>query len=248
MRPMLKSCLLRFFALCSLICWTRSLRSDPLYDICDSGVPDAVVTLASGRHFVFKGAHAFEIDTRRENASSARDIAEYWPRVTGPLDLAFTLMGVEWSDANDVTVFVQGNQFKAYKNFDFWSEGSTEFWFESGMEARPTEAYYDQVLYQKKDAVVSFRHRKLVQFLEAATLFDDLPMPESVQVYRVDSALHPSVRWLLESSQAVYFVPSAGDSVHLYLQSGDEGYYCFLSSVESPVSVRSWTSTAPLSP
>lgn len=210
---------------------------NPLYDICDDGVPDVVVTLTDGTHCLLKNEHFFEIDIGTENASDAMRIDDRWPQLTGRVDLAFTLTGVEWSEVDERTIFVSGNRFYVYKNYEYQSESETKYWFEANKAVSPNEAFYDQVMYQKEDAVISFRHRKMLHLYETAMLFDDPRRPEKVQVYRVTAALHPSVLSILDSSQAYYFVPSVGDTFHLYFQTGDEGFFCFLSAFNSPVSI-----------
>lgn len=208
---------------------------NPLYDICDDGVPDVVVTLTNGTHCLLKNEHIFEIDIVAGNASDAIRIDDRWPQLTGRVDLAFTLTGVEWSEVNERTIFVSGNRFYVYKDYQYQFESETKNWFETKHLASPNEAFYDQVMYQKEDAVISFRHRKMLHLYETAMLFDDPRRPEKVQVYRVTAALHPSVLSILDSSQAYYLVPSVGDTFHLYFQSGDEGFFCFLSAFNSPV-------------
>ena len=210
---------------------------NPIYDICDNGVPDVVFTAPDETHWLLKGDHSFEIDIERENASDAMRITERWLKLPGYVDLAFTLTGVEWSAVNDRTIFVRGDHYYVFKNYEYESESKTNHWFENRIGASPNEAFYDQVLYQKEDAVISFRHKKMLHLYETAMLFDDARRPERLQVYRVTAALHPTVRSILDSSQAYYFVPSVNATFHLYFQSGDEGFFCFLSAFNSPVSI-----------
>lgn len=222
---------------------------NPILEICDNGVPDVVVTLTNGTHCLLKGQHLFEIDVHRENASHVFRMNEkFGDRIDGYVDLAFTMSGVSWSEANDRTIMVKGNRYFVYHNYEYVTDDYTKHWFETKKGVSPNEAFYDQVIHQKEDAVISFRHRKMLHQYETAMLFDDHRRPERVNVYRVASALHPSVLSIMDSSQAYYFVPSIGDTFHLYFQSGDEGFFCFLPAFNSRVRMTHKKEERTLSP
>lgn len=210
----------------------------PVYDICDNGIPDVVVTTANGTHCLLKGEHSFVIDVVREKASSSMAIGSRWRGLPGYVDLAFTLTGVYWSDYNDMTIFVKGRKYYVYKNFEAQHFGNADYWYKMGNDSSPNEEFYDQVMHQKDDSVVSFRSRKMLDLYENALLFDDLRRPEKVSVTRVTRNLHSSVLSILDSSQAFYFIPSVGQTFHLYWIdfTGSQGYYCILPNFYSPVS------------
>lgn len=225
-------CLLLLCRICSA--WD----ADPLFDICDNGIPDVVVTTANGTHCLLKGEHFFVIDVVSEEASAALMIESRWRGLPGYVDLAFTLTDVYWSDFNDMTIFVIGKKYYVYKDFEFQKEGNTVYWEKVSNDSSPNEEFYDQVIHQKRDSVVSFRSRKMFELVEVAMLFDDLQRPEKMQVTRVTRNLHSSVQSILDSSQAFYFIPSVGQTFHLYWidSSGSEGLYCILPNFDSPVS------------
>ena len=220
---------------------------DPLFDICSDGVPDVVFTLPTGQNMLFKGRHYFEIDDSRAKASAPFEINDKWRQLPLDVDLAFTLMDTMWGEARNRTVFVKADRYFVFDDqLTLVTSGSTEYWFQK-KGSKPTRIFYDQVIYQKSDAIVSFRRRKMANKHEWAMLFDDVVRPELVKAFRLDAVFHSSVASKLQSSQAVYFVPSVGDTFHLYFQAGDEGFVCFLSRVDSPVTSRaSFPSSRPL--